>query len=203
MSKHPLASRKDLENGQPRTARRDSRNEPIVAITDPVAIRALAHPLRLDLLDLLSTSGSATAAQCGRVLGVSQASCSFHLRQLAKYGFVVDAGPGPDRRERQWRVPEPRPTVRVTGADRVVQRQLERMVVERETRAIVDHLEQDDSWGMVTAIATVSHEQAEELRKAWLALLQPYLDRTPGPDQRHARFFMAATPLPSHEPEES
>ena len=174
-----------------------------MAITDPVAIRALAHPLRLDLLDLLSATGPATAAQCGRVLGVSQASCSFHLRQLGKYGFVVDAGPGPDRRERQWRVPEPRPTVRVTGGDHVVQRQLGRMVVEREARAIVDHLEHDDSWGMVTAIAAVSREEAAELRKAWLSLLQPYLNRTAGADQRHVRFFMAATPLPSQEPEKS
>src|SRR5689334_1033943 len=80
---------------------------------DAVAIRALAHPLRLDLLDLLVASGPATAAQCGRALNVSQASCSFHLRQLAKYGLVEDTGPGPDRRERQWRVPTPRPVVRV------------------------------------------------------------------------------------------
>ena len=175
-------------------------------ITDPVAIRALAHPLRLDLLDLLSTAGPATAAHCGRVLGASQASCSFHLRQLAKYGFVVDAGPGPDRRERQWRVPEPRPAVRVAGGDAVVQRQLERIVVERETRAIVDHLERDDSWGMVSAIATVSREEAAELRRGWLALLQPYLDRAGraiGPEQSHVRFFMAATPLPVPEPEEA
>lgn len=38
-------------------------------------------PLRLDLLQLLGAGGPATAAQCGRVLGASQASCSFHPRQ--------------------------------------------------------------------------------------------------------------------------
>src|SRR5258707_885606 len=78
-------------------------------ISDPKAIRALAHPLRLDLLQLLGSGGPATAAQCGRVLGVSQASCSVHLRQLAKYGFVEDAGPGRDRRERQGPGPHPPP----------------------------------------------------------------------------------------------
>src|SRR5579862_8518083 len=98
-------------------------------ISDPKAIRALAHPLRLDLLELLSATGPATAAHCGRVLGQSQASCSFHLRQLAKYGFVEEAVPGKDKRERRWQVPEPRPVLRVRGAAK----ELERLVVERET----------------------------------------------------------------------
>src|SRR2546421_6749195 len=84
-------------------------------ISDPKAIRALAHPLRLDLLQVLGSGSPATAAHCGRVLGVSQASCSFHLRQLAKYGFVEDAGPGRDRRERQWRVTPQRPSGRGGG----------------------------------------------------------------------------------------
>ena len=68
-------------------------------ISDPKAITALAHPLRLDLLELLTAIGPATAARCGRILGVPQANCSFHLRQLARYGFVEDAGPGRDRRD--------------------------------------------------------------------------------------------------------
>src|SRR5215475_15177552 len=108
-------------------------------ISDPKTIRALAHPLRLDLLQLLGVSGPATAAQCGRVLGVSQASCSFHLRQLAKYGFVEDAGPGADRRERQWRVPAEREPISIDGGvSGAVKAELERVVVEREARAILD-----------------------------------------------------------------
>jgi len=178
-------------------------------LSDPKAIRALAHPLRLDLLELLVAISPATAAQCGRVLGASQASCSFHLRQLAKYGFVEDAGPGHDRRERQWRLPNPRPTIRITAdGDAVVGRQLERLVVERETQAILDHLERTDdesvAWrskaGTVTAIAVVSADDAAEIRQKWKALLEPYLARTEGraprPGQRHVRYFMAATPLP-------
>jgi len=171
-------------------------------VTDPLALRALTHPLRLDLLELLSATGPATAAHCGRLLGVSQASCSFHLRQLAKYGFVVEAAPGPDRRERKWSVLEPRPTIRVAGHD-AVQRELERVVVDRETRAILDGLERDDSWGMVSALATVTREEATELRKAWLALIQPYMHRATGPDQRHVRFFMAATPLHATDQEDA
>src|SRR5215475_12727832 len=109
-------------------------------ISEPRTIRALAHPLRLDLLQLLGASGPATAAQCGRVLGVSQASCSFHLRQLAKYGFVQDAGPGRDRRERRWQVAHPRLSVRIgSGGDVVVRQQIEKLVVEREMQAILDY----------------------------------------------------------------
>jgi DNA-binding transcriptional ArsR family regulator len=182
-------------------------------ISDPKAIRALAHPLRLDLLELLVAISPATAARCGRVLGVPQANCSFHLRQLAKYGFVEDAGPGSDRRERQWRVPDPRPTLRIAaGGDSVVGRRLERVVVERETQAILDHLErrddEDAAWrkaGLVTAIAVVSPDDAAEIREKWQALLEPYTARTEAEGlhlqagQRHVRYLMAATPIPDHD----
>lgn len=73
------------------------------------AMRALTHPLRLDLMELLAANGPATAAVCGRALGVPQANCSFHLRRLAKYGYVEEADQGADRRERRWRVAEARP----------------------------------------------------------------------------------------------
>jgi DNA-binding transcriptional ArsR family regulator len=180
-------------------------------ISDPKAIRALAHPLRLDLLDLLVAISPATAAHCGRILGASQANCSFHLRQLAKYGFVEDAGPGRDRRERQWRVPDPRPTLRIAaGSDAVVRRQLERVVVERETQAILDYLERQDgespAWrhkaGIMTAVAVISADDAAEIKEKWKALLEPYVARTEAsglqlqPGQRYLRYFMAATPLP-------
>ncbi|WP_344446860.1 winged helix-turn-helix domain-containing protein [Kitasatospora nipponensis] len=182
-------------------------------ISDPRAIRALAHPLRLDLLELLARAGPATAAQCGRILGVGQANCSFHLRQLAKYGLVEDAGPARDRRERTWQVIDPRPTIRVTaGSDALVGRQLERIVVERETQAILDSLDRPrdehdtpgSRTGIVAAIATVTAEEAAELQEKWKALLEPYIARTGTtadprhhPGQRHVRYFMAATPMPT------
>jgi predicted ArsR family transcriptional regulator len=70
-------------------------------ITDPKALRALAHPLRLSLLALLRAEGPLTATRAGELLGESSASCSFHLRQLAKYGLVEEAGGGHGR-ERPW-----------------------------------------------------------------------------------------------------
>ncbi|MET0416694.1 MAG: helix-turn-helix domain-containing protein [Actinoplanes sp.] len=66
-------------------------------------IRALAHPLRLKLHELIGREGAMTAARAARELGVSQALASHHLRQLARYGLVEQASPG-DNRERPWRV---------------------------------------------------------------------------------------------------
>ena len=71
-------------------------------LTDPKALRALAHPIRLQLLGQLRVHGQLTATQAGELIGESSASCSFHLRQLAKYGLVEEAGGGHGR-ERPWR----------------------------------------------------------------------------------------------------
>ena len=71
-------------------------------LTDPKALRALAHPIRLQLVGQLRIHGQLTATQAGELLGESSASCSFHLRQLAKYGLVEEAGGGQGR-ERPWR----------------------------------------------------------------------------------------------------
>ncbi len=74
----------------------------VTRLNDPKALRALAHPTRLALLGQLRIHGQLTATQAGELLGESSASCSFHLRQLAKYGLVEEAGGGQGR-ERPWR----------------------------------------------------------------------------------------------------
>jgi DNA-binding transcriptional ArsR family regulator len=79
-------------------ARRPTAGE---RISDPRRVRALAHPLRLTLLDLLG-DGELTATQCSQATGESPANCSFHLRNLAKYGYVV---PGERRgKEKPWKL---------------------------------------------------------------------------------------------------
>jgi len=71
-------------------------------LTDPVTMRALAHPLRATLLELLMRESSLTATRASELTGESPANCSFHLRQLAKYGFAEETGEGRGR-ERPWR----------------------------------------------------------------------------------------------------
>lgn len=78
----------------------DTWDEP-QKLTDPKAMRALAHPVRMALLDLIAVAGTLTATQASEALGESPANCAFHLRTLAKYGFVREAGGGRGR-ERPW-----------------------------------------------------------------------------------------------------
>jgi len=71
-------------------------------LRDPTVLRALAHPVRIRILEELSL-GPATATELAERVGESPANCSWHLRQLAKYDFVEEAGGGTGRR-RPWRV---------------------------------------------------------------------------------------------------
>jgi DNA-binding transcriptional ArsR family regulator len=72
-------------------------------LTDPAALKALAHPLRQRILRTLDREGPATSTTLARALGENTGATSYHLRQLAEHGFVEDV---PDRgqgRERWWR----------------------------------------------------------------------------------------------------
>jgi DNA-binding transcriptional ArsR family regulator len=71
-------------------------------ITDPQALRALAHPVRLALLDRLQRHGPATATQLSPHVGATPSVVSWHLRHLASFGLVKDAEGGTSRRERRW-----------------------------------------------------------------------------------------------------
>ena len=71
-------------------------------IHDARALRALAHPVRVALLEELRLHGVMTATEVGERIGETPTTCSFHLRQLAKYGFVEEAGGGKGR-ARPWR----------------------------------------------------------------------------------------------------
>ena len=72
-------------------------------VDDPAALRALAHPLRLRLLATLRVDGPATASILARRLGESSGATSYHLRTLARHGFVEDDDARGNGRERWWR----------------------------------------------------------------------------------------------------
>src|ERR1700751_2647889 len=75
-----------------------------IKLTDPETMRALAHPARIALWQHLLLEGPATATECAPVAGLSPSACSYHLRQLARYGFVEqDHAAAANGRERPWR----------------------------------------------------------------------------------------------------
>ncbi|EJZ16767.1 helix-turn-helix domain-containing protein [Rhizobium sp. Pop5] len=71
-------------------------------VPDPAALKALAHPVRLRMLGMLRVDGPATATQLAVRLGLNSGATSYHLRQLAQYGFIEEA-PHVSRRDRWWR----------------------------------------------------------------------------------------------------
>lgn len=70
---------------------------------DPHSLRGIAHPLRMRLLSSLKEYGPATASQLAARLGESSGATSYHLRQLAEYGFVEDDPERGTGRERWWK----------------------------------------------------------------------------------------------------
>jgi DNA-binding transcriptional ArsR family regulator len=123
------------------------------SITDIAALKALAHPERATILKLLMAGRPLTATECAAVVGTSPSACSYHMRQLERFGFVervdAEAVDGPtDGRMRRWRAaaigfsvgprplsgstPEERAVLAaVVGADRVENDRLAQRFVER------------------------------------------------------------------------
>lgn len=158
-------------------------------IDDPIAIRALAHPLRHDLMSIIGRLGQATTADAARELGISHGLASHHLRQLAKYGFVEQVK-GKDHRERPWRMMATSYNwsgARNSAEGSVAMDMLEQMTAERTIEAFLDWQQRrkdwPQSWQEHTGIgeSTVYLTQAElaEIDEAFDALLMRYIDQRP------------------------
>jgi DNA-binding transcriptional ArsR family regulator len=153
----------------------DTPLEHAVQVTDVRALRALSHPLRNRLLGLLRLNGPATASQLGRVVGESSGSTSYHLRQLAAYGFVEEAEGHGNARERWWRA---RHRMTSWQAADVVAQDGGAEVQDEMTRLQIDlHAQVLEAW----------HVQKAELDPAWTAAasLNDYALRL-RPDQARA-----------------
>ncbi|BBJ43426.1 hypothetical protein SSPO_061440 [Streptomyces antimycoticus] len=87
----------------PRMAENEEPAPDDVRVLDPRTLRGLAHPLRMRLLTALREYGPATASQLAARLGESSGATSYHLRQLATYGFVEDDPERGKGRERWWK----------------------------------------------------------------------------------------------------
>ncbi|UJW85587.1 winged helix-turn-helix domain-containing protein [Devosia sp. SL43] len=72
-------------------------------VPDTEALKALTHPVRVRMLGLLRMEGPATATALAARLGLNSGDTSYHLRQLARHGFIEeDEGRG-TRRDRWWK----------------------------------------------------------------------------------------------------
>jgi DNA-binding transcriptional ArsR family regulator len=185
---------------------RDTERE----IDDPRSIKALAHPLRLRILDKLRESGmAATATSLSQSLGESTGATSYHLRELARHGFIEEAPELGDGRDRWWRA-KPR-VVRVSaGTDespeyRAASARLRAWILERDANVLADYLDHEDlyshEWQEAALFANrtlhVTVEELDELGDRILELLQPYErheDADRPPDAHRVHLTLRALP---------
>jgi DNA-binding transcriptional ArsR family regulator len=158
-------------------------------LDDPVAIRALAHPLRRDLMSIIGRLGKATTADAARELGISHGLASHHLRQLAKYGFVEQVA-GKDHRERPWRLVATSYTwgrARETAEGSAAVDVLEQLTAERAVEALLDWQQRRADWpagwqdhaGLGESTVWLTQAELAEITDAMDALLLRYVDERP------------------------
>ena len=170
-------------------------------------LRALAHPLRLQLLHVLHAEGPATASQLGRRLGESSGATSYHLRALHRAGMVEEAEQR-NARERWWqRVPEriaipnsvpPEASDTERAELQAAHAQIESILVERDEQALGRWMDirydlplewQDSQWiGNLRMWATAA--EVREFVSTVLELAQPLRKPPEGMDRdRHEVHF--------------
>ena len=182
---------------------------------DPRALRALAHPLRWRLIDLIDSESTATATRCAEVLGESVASCSYHLGILGKYGYL-ELVPGQTGKEKPWRLTSRRQNLDPSGLDTEGA-----LAAEAAAGAFLDHelarmkerlsslgLEPEPWRAASLLIGSTTWMTAEELRDITDQLKQLLLthgeraadpaSRPPG--AREVRLFAVATVAPPVRP---
>jgi DNA-binding transcriptional ArsR family regulator len=153
-------------------------------LSDPRDLRALAHPVRIALIEHLVLHGPQTASQLADRTDESPANCSWHLRKLAEHGFVEEAGGGRGR-ERPWQAT----SMGMSWGDqdestdtRVAGEALTQMMIERElarSREARERLRDDDPEWLTAAFAdqTMLWLTAEELAEAEGVIQELFLSR--------------------------
>ncbi|GAA0520328.1 transcriptional regulator [Paractinoplanes deccanensis] len=163
-------------------------------LNDPRSLRAYAHPLRLKLIGLLRSEGPMTATRAAAALGDNVPNCSFHLRQLAKYGFA-ERVPGADGRERPWRATSPSTSWADDSDDqdmRAATDQLNSVLLDDYTRRARDYLaargDEPAEWraaaGFGDALVHVTAAELRALTEEMEALIGRYADRMADPALR-------------------
>jgi predicted transcriptional regulator len=170
-----------------------SADEDAVTLTDAKAMRAIAHPLRMAILELFAVRETLTATQASETLGESPANCAFHLRTLAKYGFVREAGGGRGR-ERPWALASRTMTLTTNQPDpqaALAAGELSRLWLERwidRTRRVYGSRNDLPGWdeasGWSNSHVFLTADETRALRAEVRRLLKHYEDRLANPALR-------------------
>jgi hypothetical protein len=182
-------------------------------VLEPRMLRGLAHPLRIRLRAELVEHGPATASQLAARVGQSSGATSYHLRQLAAYGFVADEPGRGTGRERYWRathrmlwfdMPEASGSERALGGEYL--RAVARLYAERIIR-FADGIEAApevlgpewaDEWDLSHWLLDLDVAEAATLRQRFYELCAPYRhdDDRPRPGTRPVIVQFQSFPTP-------
>jgi predicted ArsR family transcriptional regulator len=166
-------------------------------LSDPRELRALAHPVRLSLLEVLAEHGPMTATSAAEHVGESPSSCSWHLRQLAKFGFVEEAGTASGRR-RPWQLTsyglsftvDDTQDAETQAAGRALERLFADRYLDRAARGLQTRPSLPTAWQRATGthqfLLHVTPQELEELNDEVLAVLSRFHDRALDPALRPA-----------------
>ncbi len=163
-------------------------------------MRALAHPTRLALLDHLHAAGQATATECAEAVDDSPSSCSYHLRALARFGFVEEAEGGRGR-ERPWQATASRIEFSSDGHEATVLRD---EVVARQQQRLREALRREHelppAWRRSTqtssAVLELTTEELESLGERLEQLLDEFRGRGKRRGTRRVVVSFGATAEP-------
>ncbi len=179
-----------------------------IDVHDVRALRALAHPLRMSLLAALRSDGPSTASRLADRLGESSGATSYHLRQLAGFGFVEEVPGEGTGRERWWRALH-RSTRWNTedllgepGGREVVDELTDRIVAHQRRMLAAfaaEHDASDDDWRTAASLndwaLRVSPGRARELIGELNAVVQRWRDEHEEPDQPLVHVLLDLFPL--------
>jgi hypothetical protein len=152
---------------------------------------ALDHPIRAALLGLVRERGTLTSTEAARALGHSSGLCSFHLRQLARYGYLEEAEHGRGR-VRPWRLPAgpvgaAGPVLAEEGEFSGLARDLEDEGYRRwlaRKPAVAPPWQQDEAFSMVLHLSPAELAEAAQQIRAVLSRYERPPD-TAEPDTAH------------------
>ncbi|GIG59002.1 transcriptional regulator [Longispora fulva] len=162
-------------------------DDPVVL--DPRLLRGLAHPLRVRLLELLRVDGRSTATRLAERLGQSSGATSYHLRQLAEYGFVEEDPEQGAGRERWWRAAHRSTTLDKDSGVTIAEAEGYMRAVAASYSARVARFldsmttlpaEWQANWTMSDSILQLTPEDVARLKEEIFALVQRYPRREPG-----------------------
>ncbi|MEV8374154.1 winged helix-turn-helix domain-containing protein [Kribbella sp. NPDC056861] len=150
-----------------------------VVLTDPRAIRALAHPARQRIIDELYSGRVLTATECAEIAGLTPSATSYHLRALSRWGIIERADTSTDGRERPWQAPATSLVIssQSTGAGRLASQAMMRSNIDRVLEQF-EEMPGDDPWDSVSSMNRsrlwLTKAETEQLNQELTDLINRY-----------------------------